>query len=77
MQAKATVHTDTRVLDVRINDDGTKTVFDEHGRWPNRLPPTPRATHSATPSPFTPPVLFPRTSIEHVHFPLARFEHEG
>jgi len=26
------VHTDTRVLDVKINQDGTKTVFDESGR---------------------------------------------
>ena len=28
----ATVHTGTRVLDVKMNDDGTKTVYDEHGR---------------------------------------------
>jgi predicted NAD/FAD-binding protein len=28
----ATVHTSTRVLDVKMNDDGTKTVYDEHGR---------------------------------------------
>ena len=29
---KATVHTNTRVLDVKNNADGTKTVYDEHGK---------------------------------------------
>jgi len=32
MTAKATVHTDTRVLDVKVNADGTKTVTDEYDR---------------------------------------------
>jgi len=29
---KATVHTNTRVLDVKNNADGTNTVYDEHGK---------------------------------------------
>lgn len=31
MTQDVTVNTGTRVLDVKINDDGTKTVYDEHG----------------------------------------------